>query len=87
MKVSGLVYQQICQIRWHVLACLGLVMVLPIEEAFVNLSAGDGFFSRHMVALSVMFTPLLAGLIACANVQADLNERRYTFWRSKPVSA
>ncbi len=87
MRISGLVYQQICQIRWHLLACLGLVMILPIEEAFVNLREGDGFFSRHMVALSVAFAPLLAGLVACANVQADLNERRYIFWRSKPVGA
>jgi hypothetical protein len=61
-------------------------MVLPIEEAVVNLKAGDGFFSSSMTFLAVMFGPLLAGLIACANVQGDLNEKRYIFWRSKPAN-
>jgi len=86
MRIQGIIYQQICQLKWHFLACLGLIMVLPIEEAVVNLKEGDGFSSIRMVILSVMFAPLLAGLIACANVQSDLDEKRYIFWRSKPAS-
>jgi hypothetical protein len=86
MRVSGIIHQQICQLKWHLLACLGLIMVLPIEEAIVNLKEGGGFFSSGMSSLAVMFGPLLAGLIACANVQGDLNEKRYIFWRSKPAN-
>lgn len=86
MRVSGIIHQQICQLKWHLLACLGLIMVLPIEEAVVNLKEGDGFFSTNMTFPAVMFGPLLAGLIACANVQGDLNEKRYIFWRSKPAN-
>jgi hypothetical protein len=61
-------------------------MVLPLEEAVINLKAGDGFFSSTMTFPAVMFGPLLAGLIACANVQADLDDKRYIFWRSKPAN-
>jgi len=86
MRVSGIIHQQICQLKWHLLACLGLLMVLPIEEAVVNLKAGDGFFSTAMTFPAVMFGPLLAGLIACANVQGDLSEKHYIFWRSKPAN-
>jgi hypothetical protein len=86
MKIAGIIHQQICQLRWHLLACLGLLMLLPIEEAVVNLRSGDGFFSVQMVVAAVMFSPLLAGLIACANVQGDLDEKRYIFWRSKPAN-
>lgn len=85
MRVSGIIHQQICQLKWHLLACLGLIMVLPIEEAVVNLKEGDGFFTTAMTSLAVMFSPLLTGLIACANVQGDLDEKRYIFWRSKPA--
>ena len=86
MRMSGIIHQQICQLKWHLLACIGLIMVLPVEEAIVDLRAGDGYLSSGMTSLAVMFGPLLAGLIACANVQGDLNERRYTFWRSKPAN-
>ncbi len=86
MRVQRIIHQQICQLRWHLLACLGLIMVLPIEEAAVNLHAGAGFHSIGMVVVAIMFSPLLAGLIACANVQGDLSERRYIFWRSKPAN-
>ncbi|MCP4608549.1 MAG: hypothetical protein GY845_07535 [Planctomycetes bacterium] len=86
MRISGIIHQQICQLKWHLLACLGLIMVLPIEEAVVNLRAGDGFFSDGMAFAAILFGPLLAGLIACANVQGDLDEKRYIFWRSKPVN-
>ncbi|MBW7992045.1 MAG: hypothetical protein FVQ84_18800 [Planctomycetes bacterium] len=86
MRVSGIIHQQICQLKWHLLACLGLTMVLPIEEAIVNLKAGDGFFTTTMTFPAIMFGPLLAGLIACANVQGDLDEKRYIFWRSKPAN-
>jgi len=86
MRVSGIIHQQICQLKLHLLACLGLIMVLPVEEAVVNLKAGDGFFSTNMTFPAIMFGPLLAGLIACANVQGDLNEKRYIFWRSKPAN-
>ena len=86
MRISGIIHQQICQLKWHLLACLGLTMVLPIEEAIVNLKAGDGFFSTNMTFPAIMFGPLLAGLIACVNVQGDLDEKRYIFWRSKPAN-
>ena len=86
MRVSGIIHQQICQLKLHLLACLGLIMVLPVEEAAVNLKAGDGFYSASLAIMAVMFSPLLTGLIACANVQADLNEKRYIFWRSKPAN-
>lgn len=86
MRVSGIIHQQICQLKLHLLACLGLIMVLPVEEAVVNLRAGDGFFSDGMTLVAIIFGPLLAGLIACANVQGDLNEKRYIFWRSKPAN-
>jgi len=86
MRASAIIHQQICQLRWHLLACLGLIMLLPVEEAAVNLKAGDGFYSASLAIMAVMFSPLLTGLIACANVQADLNEKRYIFWRSKPAN-
>ncbi len=86
MRIQGIIHQQICQLKWHILACFGLIMVLPIEEAIVNLKEGDGVHSSTMVFASVMFGPLLAGLIACANVQGDLNEKLYIFWRSKPAN-
>ena len=86
MRTAVIVHQQICQLRWHLLACLGLTMVLPIEEAVVSFRAGDGFYSVGLAVGAVMFSPLLAGLIACANVQGDLSEKRYIFWRSKPAS-
>lgn len=86
MRASVVIHQQISQLRWHMLACLGLIMVLPIEEAFVSLHAGTGFYSVGMAVGVVSFSPLLAGLIACANVQGDLSDKRYIFWRSKPAS-
>ena len=86
MRLSGIIHQQICQLKWHLLACLGLIMVLPVEEAIVNLKAGDGFFTTAMTFPAILFGPLLTGLIACANVQADLNDKRYIFWRSKPAN-
>jgi len=86
MRIGGIIHQQICQLRWYLLACLGLIMVLPIEEAVVNFRAGVGFYSLPLAAAAVMFSPLLAGLIACANVQGDLDEKRYIFWRSKPAN-
>ncbi len=86
MKIPIIIHQQICQLRWHLLACVGLIMVLPVEEALVNLKAGGGFYSLSLAIAAVTFGPLLAGLIACANVQADLDQERYIFWRSKPAN-
>lgn len=86
MRVSVIIHQQICQLKWHLLACLGLIMVLPIEETIVNLKAGDNSFTSGMTSLAVMFGPFIAGLIACVNVQGDLDEKRYIFWRSKPAN-
>ncbi len=86
MKIPIIIHQQICQLRWHLLACLGLIMVLPVEEALINLKAGGGFYSVSLAVAAVTFGPLLAGLIACANVQGDLDEKRYIFWRSKPAN-
>ncbi len=85
MRVATVVRQQVSQIKWHALASLALIMVLPLEEATASLLDGGGFYPLAMVMPSIMLGPLLAGLIACANVQADLNDRRYIFWRSKPV--
>jgi hypothetical protein len=85
MRIKGIIHQQICQLRWHLLACLGLIMVLPLEEALVSLRAGDGFFSGNTAFAAILMGPLLAGLIACANVQGDFDEKWYIFWRSKPA--
>lgn len=85
MKLRLLLHQQIFQIRWQFFACLGLIMALPLEEAMVNLIDGDGFHTIGFVLLSVMIAPFLAGLVACASVQADLDNRRDCFWRSRPV--
>ena len=71
MRTRTIIHQQICQLRWHILACVGLIMVLPIEEAMVSFRAGDGFHSVALVVAAVTFSPLLAGLIACANVQGN----------------
>lgn len=85
MKIGRIIHQQIFQLRWHFLACLGLMMVLPLEEAIVNFKDGAGFYSISSILVILSLAPLLAGLIACANVQADLEDRQYLFWRSKPV--
>jgi len=86
MRTRAIIHQQVCQLRWHILACLGLIMVLPLEEAMVSLREGDGFHSIRMAYAVITLGPLLAGLIACANVQGDLSEKRYIFWRSKPAN-
>jgi hypothetical protein len=86
MIIGRVLHQQIFQLKWHVLACVAIIMVLPLEEAAVNLQAGNGFFSSSLTGAALGLAPLLAGLIACANVQADMDEKRYLFWRSKPVS-
>lgn len=86
MNTARFIHQQIFQLKWHVLICLGLIMAVPLEEAVVNLHAGEGFHSSPLTIATLYLGPLLAGLIACANVQADLDEKRDAFWRSKPVS-
>ncbi|MCP4453979.1 MAG: hypothetical protein GY809_21160, partial [Planctomycetes bacterium] len=85
MNTVRFAHQQVFQLKWHILACVGLIMGLPLEEAVVNLHAGEGFHSSSLTAVTLLLGPLLAGLIACANVQADLDEKRDAFWRSKPV--
>ncbi len=86
MNTGRILHQQIVQLRGHFLACLGLMMALPIEEAIINLREGEGFYASGLsLGIPMTVAPLLAGLIACANVQADLDDRRYIFWRSKPV--
>jgi hypothetical protein len=86
MNIGRIVHQQVFQLKWHVLACFGLLMALPLEEAVMNAWEGRGFYAGSLtLAFPVMAAPLLAGLIACANVQADLDDRRYIFWRSKPT--
>lgn len=86
MNTARFIHQQVFQLKWHMLASLGLIMAVPLEEAVVNLHAGDGFRSSSLTMITLLLGPLLAGLIACANVQADLDEKRDAFWRSKPVS-
>ncbi|MDH4201929.1 MAG: hypothetical protein OEV87_03465 [Phycisphaerae bacterium] len=86
MKIGRIIHQQVMQLRWHFLSCLGLLMALPIEEAFINLRDGHGFYVTGLsLGIPIVVAPLLAGLIACGNVQADLDENRFIFWRSKPV--
>jgi len=86
MKIGCIIHQQIMQLRWHFLACLGLSIALPFEEAIMNVREGEGFYATGLsLSIPVMLAPFLAGLIACANVQADLDDKRYVFWRSKPV--
>ena len=86
MNAGRFIHQQVMQLKWHFLVCFGLVMALPLEEAFVNLKEGTGFYSSYTTALILFWTPLLAALLACANVQADLEPRREGFWRSKPLN-
>ena len=88
MRIQGIIHQQIYQLKWYILACFGLIMVLPLEEAAVNLKAGDGFqnSTTSIMAVIIIFGPLLAGLIACANVQGDMEDKLYIFWRSKPAN-
>jgi hypothetical protein len=85
MKIARIVHQQIFQLRWQLLACIGLIMVMPLEETAVNVADGSGFSLEAMIAISLILAPFLAGLIACANVQADLNDKRVIFWMSKPT--
>lgn len=83
--IMRVIHQQVRQVMWQFLACLGLVMILPIEEAFVNLKDGDGFYSHGMSIVGIMIAMPLMGLIACSNVQADFREGRCDFWRSRPI--
>ncbi len=85
MRIGPILHQQIFQLKWHFLACVALVMVLPLEEALVSLRAGEGFYSFSGAGGMLLLTPLLGALLACANVQADMDEKRYLFWRSKPA--
>jgi len=85
MRHARIIHQQIRQIVWQFFVCFGLVMVLPIEEAAVNYRDGDGFYSSNFIVPAVMISILLAGLIACSNIQADYKQSRYIFWQSKPV--
>lgn len=87
MRFAKVIHQQVIQLRWYFFASLGLVMVLPLEEAIINLRYGDGFYSDTFWMMSISFSPLLVGLIACVHVQADLSDKRYIFWRSKPIGS
>ncbi len=87
MRLTTVIHQQVHQLKWYFLACLGLIMALPLEEAFVNLKDGDGFHSGITFSFGLFISPLLTGLIGCATVQADLDDKRYIFWRAKPVGA
>ena len=67
MKTGRILHQQIVQLRGHFLACLGLMMALPIEEAIINLREGEGFYASGLsLGIPMTVAPLLAGLIACA---------------------
>jgi hypothetical protein len=85
MTLTRVLHQQFMQLRWHLLACLGVIMVLPVEETIVNLRDPQGHYQSGIATGVLAIAPLLAALIACANVQADLDDKRDLFWRSKPV--
>ncbi|MBN1972886.1 MAG: hypothetical protein JW787_04560 [Sedimentisphaerales bacterium] len=85
MKIQAIIHQQISQLKWQILVCVGLVMVLPVEEFIVGLKDGHGFSGGITVFIAFIIAPLLAGLIACSNVQAEMNDKLYLFWRSKPA--
>lgn len=87
MRMGRVLHQQIMQLRYHILACVGLIMVLPVEEAIVSYSEGRGYYFAHLSLFAICIAPLLTALIACATVQADLDEKRCLFWQSKPVRA
>lgn len=86
MRIQGIIHQNISQLKWYILASLGLVMALPIENTIISIIKKEDPFVTGVVIIAVMITPLLAGLFACVNVQADLSDIRYIFWRSKPVN-
>lgn len=85
MNLTRVLHQQFMQLRWHLLACVGVIMVLPVEETIVNMRDAQGHYQSGIATGVLVIAPLLAALIACANVQADLDEKRDLFWRSKPV--
>ena len=87
MRIGRVLHQQIMQLRYHFLACVGLIMVLPVEEAIVSYSEGRGYYFAHLSLFALCLGPLLTALIACATVQADLDEKCCLFWQSKPVRA
>ena len=86
MRIQGIVHQNIVQLKWYILACLGLVMALPIENTIISIITKEEPYYAGITITAVMITPLLAGLLACVNVQSDLDDKRYIFWRSKPVN-
>lgn len=85
MKIQSLINQHINQLKWHILACFGLIMILPVEEAISGIIKGSSYYNIGVLDLAIFLVPILAGLIACANVQMDLDDKRYIFWRSKPA--
>jgi len=85
MTLTRVLHQQFMQLRWHLLACVGVIMVLPVEETIVNMRDPQGHYQSGIATGVLAIAPLLAALIACANVQADLDDKRDLFWRSKPV--
>lgn len=85
MNTVRVLHQQVMQLRYYFLACLGLIMVVPIEETLGGLAEGHGDYRLHISIPFLMMGPLLTALIACATVQADLDEKRCLFWQSKPV--
>ncbi|MCH8216046.1 MAG: hypothetical protein IH892_04665 [Planctomycetes bacterium] len=87
MNAGRVLHQQLMQLRYHFLACVGLIMVVPLEEIVVGLVEGYGDYRPHLSMPFLMLGPLLTALIACATVQADLDEKRCLFWQSKPVRA
>ena len=87
MNAGRVLHQQLVQLRYHFLACLGLIMVVPLEEIVVGLVEGYGDYRPHLSLPFLFLGPLLTALIACATVQADLDEKRCLFWQSKPVRA
>ncbi len=86
MRIQGIIHQNISQLKWHILASLGLVMALPIENTIISIVKKEDSFDIGIILITLVVTPLLAGLFACVNVQADLGDKRYIFWRSKPVN-
>lgn len=88
-RTRVLLHQQVMPLKYHFLACVSLIMVLPVQDYVLGIRDGRGVHAADTLSVSMLtlfLAPFLTALIACATVQADLDEKRCLFWQSKPVS-